>query len=108
MVCLRFSYPGSAELTVRGLSFAIDKGEMLGFLRPGGTTFMFGASMLLLEKSQGTLQALQVSPLTSTEYPGSKAAALTTFVYVAPKIRTMRPDPGSVMSDRICPCGGSP
>ena len=28
----------------------------------GGTTFMFGSSMLLLEKSQGTLQALRVSP----------------------------------------------
>ncbi len=48
----------------------------------GGTTFMFGASMLLLEKSQGTLQALRVSPLTATEYLGSKAATLTTFALV--------------------------
>ena len=45
----------------------------------GGTTFMFGSSMLLLEKSQGTLEALRVSPLTAAEYLRSKAATLTTF-----------------------------
>ncbi len=33
---LRFSYPGSAEPTVRGLSFSIDKGEIFGFLGPSG------------------------------------------------------------------------
>ena len=48
----------------------------------GGTTFMFGASMLLLEKSDGTLQALRVSPLTTGEYLRSKAATLTTFAVV--------------------------
>ncbi len=48
----------------------------------GGTTFMFGASMLLLEKSQGTLEALRVSPLTAAEYLRSKAATLTTFALV--------------------------
>ena len=45
----------------------------------GGTTFMFGAAMLLLEKSQGTLLALRVSPLTAAEYLRSKALTLTTF-----------------------------
>ncbi len=48
----------------------------------GGTTFMFGASMLLLEKSQGTLEALRVSPLTVGEYLRSKAATLSTFALV--------------------------
>ena len=33
---LRFSYPGSAEPTVRGFSFAIDKGEIFGFVGPRG------------------------------------------------------------------------
>ncbi|MEM8883195.1 MAG: hypothetical protein AAGD14_03915 [Planctomycetota bacterium] len=45
----------------------------------GGTTFMFGASMLLLEKSDGTLAALRVSPLTAQEYLRSKAVTLTGF-----------------------------
>jgi fluoroquinolone transport system permease protein len=48
----------------------------------GGTTFMFGAAMLLLEKSQGTLQALRVSPLTANEYLASKAVTLTSFCIV--------------------------
>jgi fluoroquinolone transport system ATP-binding protein len=33
---LRFSYPGSSDLTVRGISFRIDKGEIFGFLGPSG------------------------------------------------------------------------
>lgn len=45
----------------------------------GGTTYMFGASLVLLEKSQGTLQALRVTPLTSTTYIASKVITLTTF-----------------------------
>ena len=48
----------------------------------GGTTFMFGASMLLLEKSQGTLQALRVSPMSAREYLASKALTLTSFAVV--------------------------
>lgn len=45
----------------------------------GGTTFMFGASMLLLEKGQGTLQALRVSPITTRDYLASKVLTLSAF-----------------------------
>lgn len=45
----------------------------------GGTTYMFCASLVLLEKSQGTLQALRTSPLTSTAYIASKVVTLTSF-----------------------------
>lgn len=45
----------------------------------GGTTYMFGASMVLFEKSQGTLEALRVSPLTSSRYLMSKVLTLTAF-----------------------------
>lgn len=45
----------------------------------GGTTMMFGASMLLLEKSQGTLSALRVTPLQSKDYIVSKLLTLTVF-----------------------------
>jgi hypothetical protein len=45
----------------------------------GGTTYMFGASMVLLEKSENTLAALRVSPVTTSEYLRSKALTLTSF-----------------------------
>lgn len=45
----------------------------------GGTTMMFGASMLLLEKSQGTLSALRVTPIKSKDYIMSKLITLTAF-----------------------------
>lgn len=45
----------------------------------GGTTYMFGASLVLLEKSEGTLQALRTTPLTSTAYIASKVITLTSF-----------------------------
>jgi len=45
----------------------------------GGTTYMFGASLMLLEKSEGTLQALRTTPLTSSTYIASKAITLTSF-----------------------------
>lgn len=45
----------------------------------GGTTYMFGAALVLLEKSEGTLQALRVSPLTTRQYIASKTLTLTTF-----------------------------
>ncbi len=48
----------------------------------GGTTHLFGASLVLLEKSQGTLQALRVTPLTATAYMASKALTLTVFAAV--------------------------
>ncbi len=45
----------------------------------GGTTYMFGASMILLEKSERTLEALRVSPLTRRTYVASKVLTLTGF-----------------------------
>lgn len=48
----------------------------------GGTTMMFGASTLLMEKSQGTLLALRVSPLTRTDYVTSKLLTLSGFAAV--------------------------
>jgi len=48
----------------------------------GSTTYMIGASLVLLEKSGGTLQALRITPLTST--PGDLSKTLITA-------RTMMP-----------------
>ncbi len=45
----------------------------------GGTTYFFGAALFLLEKSEGTLQALRTTPLTSTTYLTSKVITLTSF-----------------------------
>jgi fluoroquinolone transport system permease protein len=45
----------------------------------GGTTYFFGASLVLFEKSEGTLQALRTTPLTSTAYIASKVITLTSF-----------------------------
>lgn len=45
----------------------------------GGTTYVFSASLVLLDKSQGTLQALRTTPLTSTAYLSSKVVTLTSF-----------------------------
>ncbi|MEX1256415.1 MAG: hypothetical protein WEG36_02245 [Gemmatimonadota bacterium] len=48
----------------------------------GGTTYMFGASMVLLEKSERTLEALRTSPLTAPYYLASKALTLSAFALV--------------------------
>ena len=45
----------------------------------GGTTYIFGAAMVLLEKSEGTLQALRATPLTSNAYIASKVITLGAF-----------------------------
>ena len=45
----------------------------------GGTTYMFSAVMFLWDKSQNTLSALQVSPLTASMYLASKAITLSAF-----------------------------
>ena len=34
---LRFTYPGNRDETIRGLSFAIERGEVFGFLGPSGS-----------------------------------------------------------------------
>ncbi|WP_428267876.1 hypothetical protein [Haliangium sp.] len=48
----------------------------------GSTTYMFGAAMLLLEKSERTLEALRVSMITSRDYVLSKTITLTGFALV--------------------------
>ena len=55
---------------------------VLYLLGVGGTTYIFGASLVLMDKSQGTLLALGTSPLTSTAYMLSKAITLTTFATI--------------------------
>ena len=86
------------RLYVIGVFMAVMLGLMVRFLIPaehagrglaafyvlglGGTTFMFGASMLLLEKADRTLQALQTSMITTADYVGSKVLTLTVFAMV--------------------------
>lgn len=45
----------------------------------GGTTLMFVAGMVLLEKSQRTFDAIRTSPVRSHDYILSKALSLSTF-----------------------------
>lgn len=45
----------------------------------GGTTYIYGATMVLLERSEGTLLALRVSPLSASTYLLSKVLTLTAF-----------------------------
>ncbi len=62
-----------------------DAGRVLAvfyLLGLGGTTYIFGASLVLLEKSQGTLQALRTTPLTATAYIMSKVITLTSFAAI--------------------------
>jgi fluoroquinolone transport system permease protein len=66
----------------------------------GGTTFMFGASMLLLERGEGTLAALRTTPLTPRDYVASKVLTLTGFALVESAVvfglaaRDLPPRPG--------------
>jgi len=48
----------------------------------GSTTYIFGAGLVLLEKSQGTLQALRATPLRTADYIGSKLITLTGFASI--------------------------
>lgn len=48
----------------------------------GGSTYIFVAGMILLEKGEGTLDALKVTPLRLREYVGSKVATLSAFAMV--------------------------
>ena len=48
----------------------------------GGTTYFFGASIVLMDKTQGTLAALRVTPLTARQYLLSKLITLTAFAAV--------------------------
>ncbi|MGF1508780.1 MAG: hypothetical protein ACFB9M_04670 [Myxococcota bacterium] len=56
---------------------ALLAGIALVFL--GGTTFLFAASMLLSDRSEGTLHALRTSPLRPRIYLLSKIISLTAF-----------------------------
>ncbi len=87
-----------SQLYVIGAFVAVALGLMVRFLVPaeyagrglaafyltglGGTTFLFGASLLLLEKSERTLQALRTSMITPADYVLSKALTLTSFALV--------------------------
>lgn len=87
-----------SQLYALGLFSAVLLGLMVRFLVPeahvgrglaafyvlgiGGTTFMFGASMLLLECGQRTLEALRTSMITTRDYVSSKVLTLTTFALV--------------------------
>lgn len=86
------------QLYTIGVAVAVLMGLMVRFLVPvehigrglaafyvlglGGTTFMFGASMLLLERGERTLSALQVTMLSTRDYVLSKALTLTAFAMV--------------------------
>ncbi len=86
------------QLYVIGIGVAVVLGLMVRYLVPaehvgrglaafyllglGGTTYMFGASMLLLEKGERTLEALRVTGIRTRDYVGSKALTLTAFAIV--------------------------
>ena len=72
-------------LVIRWLAAAEYAGRVLVafyLLGLGGTTYMFGASLVLLEKSAGTLQALRTTPLRSSTYIASKVLTLSAFAVV--------------------------
>lgn len=84
-----------SQLYTIGVCVALAFGLMLRFLVPtehagrglaafyllglGGTTAMYGASMLLLEKGERTLEALRTSMITTQDYVASKVLTLTGF-----------------------------
>lgn len=86
------------QLYAIGIAVAVALGLLVRFLVPeqhvgrgltafyvlglGGTTFMFGASMLLLEKGERTLEAIRLSMMTTRDYVLSKAITLTGFALV--------------------------
>ncbi|ARU60209.1 ABC transporter ATP-binding protein [Tumebacillus avium] len=57
---LRFSYPGQEEETLKGLSFAIGRGEIFGFLGPSGAGKSTTQKILIgiLKGYQGDVRAL--------------------------------------------------
>lgn len=87
-----------SHLYTIGLFVAVALGLLVRFLIPaehigrglaafyllglGGTTFMYGASMLLLEKGEHTLEALRTSMITTFDYVASKALTLTAFAAI--------------------------
>lgn len=65
-----------------GPEYAAKGVPILYLLGLGGTTYVFSAAILLMEKSQGTLQALRVTPITSRQYLASKLITLGSFAAV--------------------------
>lgn len=98
VVTLDVKLQARSRLYTIGVAVAVAFGLMLRFLVPeqhagrglvgfyllalGGTTLMFGASLLFLEKGEQTLQALRVSMITSRDYILSKTLTLTAFALV--------------------------
>ncbi|TPV96996.1 MAG: hypothetical protein B7733_01900 [Myxococcales bacterium FL481] len=103
-----------AKLYGAGVPVAVVFGLVLRFLVPeaylprlipifyitvlGGTTFMFGAAMLLVDKSTGTLQALRTSMITTWDYILSKAITLSLFALVESIIVYLIAAPGLARS----------
>jgi len=56
---LQFTYPGTDEPAVRGISFAIDRGEIVGFLGPSGAGKSTTQNVLtgLLDAYEGSVRA---------------------------------------------------
>ena len=72
-------------LVARSLFGEEQAGQVLGtfyLLGIGSTTYVFGASLVLMERTQGTLQALRASTMRTTVYIGSKIFTLTSFALV--------------------------
>ncbi|OPA74226.1 ABC transporter ATP-binding protein [Paenibacillus selenitireducens] len=57
---LRFTYPGSKEPTLKGLNFAIPKGEIFGFLGPSGAGKSTTQKILIgiLKRYEGTVRVM--------------------------------------------------
>ena len=70
---------GSLSRYLVGPDYAGKAAPVLYLAGLGGTTYVFGAAMVLLEKSQGTLLALRTTPLTSSAYVASKVITLASF-----------------------------
>lgn len=69
-------------LVARGLFGAEQAGPVLSalyLLGIGGTTYVFSAALVLMERSEGTLLALRTAPLRTATYVGSKVLTLSTF-----------------------------
>lgn len=59
-----------------------DAGKLLAvffLIGTGTTTYIFGASLVLYDRNQGTLHALRVTPLTINAYIASKVLTLSAF-----------------------------
>jgi fluoroquinolone transport system permease protein len=79
----------SVGVLIAGMLAWLAEPDQLGFVAPatlllvvGGSTLLYVAAMILFEKTEGTLDAVVVSPLRTSEYLGSKVATLTLLASV--------------------------